>query len=164
MTNASVRSVLSPIGSRRASARDFLRHLFEMLVAMVVGMVVLGALVSAAFALLGHANLFHYAALRALVMASNMTVGMSVWMRYRGHNWPRVTEMAGAMFAPFLVLLVPFWTAVISGGVLLVGGHLLMLPCMVGVMLYRHEEYSQDHRRHEHTSVAVSGSAHTTHS
>jgi hypothetical protein len=140
----------------RESRHNFVRHFFEMLVAMVIGMIVLGGLVSAVFALLGHGNLFHYAALRALLMATYMTIGMSVWMRYRGHSWSRIGEMAVAMFAPFLVLLVPFWAGLISGGVLLVGGHVLMLPCMVGAMLYRHEDYSQDHNRHAHGSIPAS--------
>lgn len=163
MITKSITQTLSPSGFVRASGPNFLRHLFEMLVAMIVGMVVLGGLVSAMFALLGHANLFHYAALRAILMATYMTIGMSVWMRYRGHNWQRVGEMAAAMFAPFLVLLVPFWVGLISGGVLLVGGHLLMLPCMVAAMLYRHAEYSQDHGRHGQSPVP-SSSVHPMHS
>jgi len=52
------------------------------------------------------------------------------------------------MYVPFLVLLAPFWTGLVSAGVLLGGGHLLMLPAMLGVMLYRRDEYSQDHRQH----------------
>jgi hypothetical protein len=128
--------------------RAFIRHSFEMLIAMLVGMAVLGGLVSLLFALLGHGNLFHYAALRALLMATYMTVGMSVWMRYRGHEWTRIREMGTAMFAPFLILLLPFWSGAISGGLLLVGGHLLMLPAMLGAMLLHRDEYSVDHRHH----------------
>ncbi len=133
----------------------FIRHFLEMIAAMIVGMVVLGGLVSGIFALLGHSNLVHYAALRAILMATNMTVGMSLWMRYRGHNWPRIQEMAGAMFAPFILLLVPFWAGLISGGALLAGGHLLMLPSMLGVMLLRRDEYSQDHGQHSKKRVAA---------
>ncbi len=47
----------------------------------------------------------------ALVMATNMTVGMTVWMRYRAHGWPAVGEMAAAMYAPFLLLLIPVWSS-----------------------------------------------------
>jgi flagellar biosynthetic protein FliP len=125
--------------------RNFVHHFLQMLVAMLVGMAVLGGLVSGIFAALGHSNLSHYAALRAMLMATYMSVGMSAWMRYRGHTWARVGEMAGAMFAPFLVLLVPFWSGLISGGALLICGHVLMLPCMLAAMLYRRDEYSQDH-------------------
>jgi hypothetical protein len=117
----------------------FVRHFFEMLIAMLVGMAMLGLLVSGIFRLLGHANLLHYAALRAVLMATYMSIGMSLWMRRRGHSWLRTGEMAGAMYAPFLVLLVPFWTGLVSAGVLLIGGHLLMLPTMLRTMLYRRE-------------------------
>lgn len=132
----------------QGSTNNFVRHLLEMLVAMIVGMMVLGGVVSLVLALLGHENLLHYAALRALLMAAYMTIGMGLWMRYRGHNAPRIWEMALAMFAPFVLLLVPFWAGFIGGGPLLAGGHVLMLPSMLGVMLYRREEYSRDHRRH----------------
>jgi hypothetical protein len=128
--------------------RTFLRHFLEMIAAMLIGMAVLGVIVSSIFALVGHANLYHYTALRALLMATYMAVGMSLWMRHRGCAWPLLGEMAAAMYAPFLVLLVPFWTGVISGGVLLAAGHLLMLPAMLAVMLLRREEYSRDHRQH----------------
>ncbi len=45
------------------------------------------------------------------------------------------------MYAPFLVLLVPYAFGAISGGTLMMGGHLLMLPAMLGVMLWRHRDY-----------------------
>ncbi len=139
----------------RGSNGLFIRHLIEMIVAMVIGMVAFGALVSGVLALLGHSNLLHYVELRALLMATYMTVGMSVWMRHRGHGWPPVREMAGAMFAPFVLLLVPFWAGLISGGGLLAGGHVLMVPFMLGVMLLRREEYSQDHRQHSKRAAVV---------
>jgi hypothetical protein len=81
-------------------------------------------------------------------MASYMTTGMGLWMRHRGHDWPRVGEMGAAMFAPFVLLLAPFWADLISGSTLLGGGHLLMPPAMLGVMVFRRQEYSQDHRTH----------------
>ena len=138
----------SSVAVHRVLTHPFLVHLLQMILAMVVGMMVLGMTVSGVFALLGHGDLLHFAALRAMLMATYMSVGMSVWMRHRGHTWPRVREMAGAMYLPFLALLVPFWGGIISGGVLLAGGHLLMLPTMIGVMLLHRDEYSQDHRHH----------------
>jgi hypothetical protein len=135
---------LHPHTSRAA----FIRHAVEMLIAMILGMMLFGGLISLVLAVLGHSNLTHYAALRALVMATNMTIGMSLWMRYRGHNWARISEMGASMYVPFLVLLIPFWTGLITGGGLLGGGHLLMLPAMLGVMLYRRTEYSRPHGDH----------------
>jgi hypothetical protein len=139
---------MDTLNGRWTGRNYFVRHFLEMLVAMIVGMAVLGMAASSIFALLGHTNLYHYAGLRAVLMASYMAVGMTLWMRHRGHGWPTIREMSAAMFAPFLLLMVPFWAGLISGGALLAGGHLLMLPTMLGAMLYRREEYSQIHRHH----------------
>jgi predicted tellurium resistance membrane protein TerC len=74
----------------RTPWRYFVRHFVEMVVAMVVGMVVLGLALKP---LLGLSDLFERADLSALVMATNMTIGMSLWMRYRGHGWASIAEM-----------------------------------------------------------------------
>jgi len=153
---------LAAVVPDRASNGRFIRHFLEMLAAMIVGMAVFGGIVSGVFALLGHSNLLHYAALRALLMATYMTVGMLLWMRHRGHNWFRIREMAGAMFAPFILLLIPFWAGLISSGGLLAGGHLSMLPFMLGVMLRNREEYSQDHRQHSSSPATIQVPGHNT--
>ena len=132
----------------QASWRLFLRHLFEMIVAMLVGMAVLGAAVSAVFALIGHSNLLHYAGVRGLLMSAYMTVGMSLWMRHRGHGWTSVGEMGAAMFVPYALLIGPFAAGLIRPSAFLGAMHALMLPSMVVVMLSSREEYSGDHRAH----------------
>jgi hypothetical protein len=81
-------------------------------------------------------------------MAANMTIGMSVWMRHRGHRWAPIVEMGAAMFVPLLVLIGPFWAGVLSGDALSGAMHVLMLPAMVIAMLHRRDEYAQDHRHH----------------
>jgi hypothetical protein len=126
----------------------FFHHYLEMILVMVGSMVVFGAIVSGIFALLGHANLYHYADFRAVVMAANMVLGMSLWMKYRGHEWASIGEMGAAMFLPTLLLVGPYWAGVIAGGALLGGAHLLMLPFMFLAMLRRREEYSQHHKLH----------------
>jgi hypothetical protein len=78
-------------------------------------------------------------------MALNMTIGMAVWMRYRGHGWVPIGEMSVATLA---VLIGPFWPGVLSGGALLEGMHVLMLPAMVIAMLHRRDDYAGDDRRH----------------
>jgi deazaflavin-dependent oxidoreductase (nitroreductase family) len=135
------------------SWRPFLRHLVEMIVAMLIGMAALGAVVSLGFALLGHSNLLHYAGLRGLLMSAYMTVGMAVWMRHRGHGWSSVGEMAAAMFVPYLALIGPFVGGSIPADQFLGAMHVLMLPCMIAVMLHRREEYSRDHRQHASRST-----------
>jgi hypothetical protein len=126
----------------RTPWRYFVRHFVEMVVAMVVGMVVLGLALKP---LLGLSVLFERADLSALVMATNMTIGMSLWMRYRGHGWASIAEMGAAMYVPFVVLLVPFWAGVLPGHVIMTGGHVLMLPAMAVAMLHRRDEYAGGH-------------------
>jgi hypothetical protein len=138
-------SAAVPLHSRRA----FVRHVFEMLIAMVAGMAILGAAVTVLLAVAGCASLLDdHVDLHAVVMATNMTVGMTVWMRHRRHDWLHISEMAGAMVLPFLLLLFPYWTGIVGDAGLLAGGHLLMLPAMLGVMLYRWDVYAHDHRQH----------------
>lgn len=106
------------------------RHFAEMLVAMVVGMVVLDPV----WGLVVAADVLARGDVAAMVMATDMTVGMSLWMWFRRHPRREVVEMGAAMYAPFLVLLGPFWAGWVSASALLVAGHVLMLPAMVLVM------------------------------
>jgi hypothetical protein len=124
--------------------RHFVRHFVEMVAAMAVGMVGVGLAVKP---LLGLSDVFQRADLSVLVMATNMAIGMSVWMRYRRHSWASIAEMDAAMYVPFAVLLVPFWAGLLPGGMLMIGGHVLMLPAMVAVMWRRREEYVRDRTR-----------------
>jgi hypothetical protein len=128
--------------------RRFLHHYVEMVVVMLVSMAVLGGIVSGIFVLLGHLNLYHYAAFRAFVMTANMVIGMSVWMRFRGHSFAATAEMAVAMALPFLMLIGPYEADVISAGVLLIGMHALMLPFMFAAMLFRRDDYTRAHKLH----------------
>jgi hypothetical protein len=119
----------------------FLRHYLEMVAAMVVGMVVLGAALRGVLVLAGLRYPTQYAELAALEMAVTMSVGMVAWMRHRGHRWDSTLEMTGAMFAPAVALVPLLWLGVISGDALLVLEHLAMFPLMYLVMLRRRAEY-----------------------
>jgi flagellar biosynthetic protein FliP len=88
--------------------------------------------------------------LAAFAMAFNMTVPMVLWMRYRGHSWERGVEMAAAMNVPVLPLLVLYWFGAIPSEGVLGLQMMLMLPAMLGVMLFRKEEYSAPHTAHGH--------------
>jgi len=120
----------------------FVRHLAEMVIAMFGGMLALGTVINA---LPGGSDLFHPPVLSALVMATNMAIGMSVWMRFRRHSWRSIAEMSAAMYIPFIILFIPFWVGLISGHLVMIGGHALMLPAMVAAMLLRRDEYTGDH-------------------
>ncbi|WP_155372953.1 hypothetical protein [Catellatospora vulcania] len=123
----------------RSTTRKNLRfalHFGEMVVAMFVGMLALGPLWSLAWP-----GLSDLTVASVLVMATNMTIGMAAWMRFRRHGWVSIAEMSAAMYLPFLVLLVPYAFGAISGEALMMGGHLLMLPAMLAAMLGRRHEY-----------------------
>ena len=134
-----------------AGARHFFRHFGEMFLAMLVGMMASGAVDAGLLAAAG-TNVRHVKDSApeafALVMALNMTVGMTVWMRYRRHSWAMCAEMAGAMFLPAIVALILLWFSVIPtravGGVEMMA----MVPAMLAVMLFRRTEYSQPVRAH----------------
>ena len=129
-----------------ASTRRFVRHYLEMLAAMALGMVVLGA---ASEALL---DLPEGTAVTLVEMAIWMTLPMVAWMRVRGHGWRTCNEMAAAMLIPTVSAL-----ALLAGGLvtdddtLLILEHSAMPPSMLVAMLLRRDEYT---RHHDHAQVA----------
>jgi hypothetical protein len=135
-TTTKARIPRTQIGSWR-----FLRHYLEMVAAMLVGMVALGAALRGVLALAGLELPARYPALAALEMAATMAAGMVAWMRHRGHRWASTLEMAGAMFAPAVALSPLLWLGVIAGDALLLLEHLAMFPLMFLVMLRRRAEY-----------------------
>ncbi len=144
---ASSTAAISRSGHPR-SWRRFGLHYLEMVLAMIAGMAVLGMGERAILAPLGCAALLDHVKFHAPIMATNMTVCMTVWMRYRGHGWPATGEMALAMYVPLAILFGPFAAGMISGSALLVWMHVLMLPAMALVMLRRLDEYAVDHAAH----------------
>jgi flagellar biosynthetic protein FliP len=122
----------SPAHRTRRLAR-FAGHYLEMVLAMVVGMVALAPLWPAAWVA--------SEGVHAIVMATDMTVAMVLWMAVRRHRWPRIAEMAAAMYLPFVALLVPWGLGVLSGSALMVAGHVIMFPLMLLAMLWRRHEY-----------------------
>jgi flagellar biosynthetic protein FliP len=120
----------------------FARHYLEMVVAMFVGMVALGAATRAVLALAGaEFSATRHPELTSLEMAFDMSVGMVVWMRHRGHGRASNLEMCGAMFAPALALFPLLWLDVIAAGSMLMLEHAAMFPLMLLVMLRRRSEH-----------------------
>ena len=140
------RTVTVLFTARYRRARAFTGHYLEMVIAMVVGMLALGPVWSWVFERVGATELFSRPDLAAMVMATDMTIAMSAWMRFRGHRWAPIAEMAAAMYLPFILLFVPLWAGLISEATLMVAGHMLMLVAMAGAMLLRPHEYS--HTQH----------------
>jgi hypothetical protein len=128
--------------AHRLSAGKFARHFAEMVVAMAIGMVALHPLEMFLLNALGAAGVMHSPYTGALIMATNMTVAMAGWMRFRGHRWQPIAEMGAAMYVPFLVLFAPLALGLINSGALMLWGHLLMLPAMAAAMLLRPHQYA----------------------
>jgi len=122
----------------------FLRHFSEMVIAMLLGMGVFALVNDAILIPLG----FVYLSARfspqayALAMAVSMTVPMVAWMRIRKHTWRLSAEMGGAMIVPTVLLIAICSLGHLPSTVLLTGTHIIMLPAMLGVMLYRWRDYT----------------------
>jgi hypothetical protein len=126
----------------RSGRRAFALHLIEMLSAMALGMLVLEGAVHGALALIGASLSDAPTSLAAGVMAVNMTVPMVWWMRYRGHPVQHSAEMAASMVVPTAVVIALYWLGAISSESVMLLQHVIMVPAMVGVMLWRYDHYS----------------------
>lgn len=129
--------------ARRGTAlRRFAVHYLEMVIAMVAGMAILGPVEVLMLESVGWSSALDRAGVNALVMATNMTVAMAGWMRFRGHTMKPIIVMSAAMYLPVLLLLVPLWRGAITEGTFDLGVHVLMLLGMLLAMLLRLEEYT----------------------
>src|SRR5215204_2701428 len=78
-------------------AHGFLRHLFEMALAMVAGMMVSAAIFLNAVGMTAAEAMREHAVLFVVLQAFGMAVAMITWMRHRRHTWRSSSEMAAAM-------------------------------------------------------------------
>jgi hypothetical protein len=138
------------------ATRHFVRHYVEMVVAMFVGMAVLGAPAVWAMTAVGidWTELTDDSpAVMFLGMATTMTLPMVGWMLYRGHGRRANAEMSASMFVPTFAVIGLLWAGVLTDlGALMMIEHVAMLLAMLGAMLLRRAEYA-DHG-HGHDSKA----------
>jgi hypothetical protein len=139
--------------------RHFVRHYVEMVVAMFLGMAVLGVPAGWALSAMGSswsALNDDAPALMFLGMATTMTVPMVAWMRYRGHGWRANTEMSASMFVPTFAVIGLLGAGVLTDiGILLIIEHVAMLLAMLAAMLLRPEEYTCGMHGHAPTELSV---------
>jgi hypothetical protein len=119
----------------------FIRHYLEMVIAMLLGMAVLGIpgfmALEAAGVDTGAAGVLLWG------MAVSMTVPMVAWMRHRGHGWLSCWEMAAAMIVPTIGALALLEAGALGDAHAAMGiQHVVMFPAMLGVMLLRRDEYT----------------------
>ena len=131
------------IGS--GSKRAFARHFGEMVLAMLLGMLVLGGLAELVFALAGSSLSDQPGGTQVMLMGFNMTVPMVLWMRHRGHAAARNMEMALSMIVPSVAAAALAWAGAIGTGAALGIQHAVMIPAMLGAMLWRYQDYSHPH-------------------
>lgn len=121
-------------------ARRFLRHVLEMTLAMMVGMMVSAAVFLSAVGMTAAEAMRRHAVLFVVLQAGGMTVAMVAWMRRRRHTWRASAEMATAMVVPAVPLVGLRLLDLISGPIC--GTYCLFtLVAMVGLMLYRRADY-----------------------
>ena len=143
-TTTTRRTEDAPPGVRR-DRRAFLRHFGEMVLAMLLGMLVLGGLAGMAFAAAGSSLSHAPGATQVVVMGFSMTLPMVAWMRHRGHGSARNAEMAASMLVPTFAAAALAAAGALGAAAALGVQHVVMIPAMLGVMLWRYEEYSEPH-------------------
>ncbi len=122
---------------------DPARHLAEMVVVMLAGMMVLSVPVAAIEGALGHPDLgTTMPAAATLVMAAEMTLPMALWMAFRGHHWRGVMEMSAVMVVPAIALVAAGTAGLMSPLALESAYHPAMLVAMVAYLLVRRDGYA----------------------
>jgi hypothetical protein len=141
------------------ATKHFVRHYVEMVVAMFLGMLLLGPPAAWAMGAMGidWGRLTDDApALMFLGMATTMTLPMVAWMVHRGHGWRANTEMSAAMFLPTFAVIGTLWAGLLTDlGVLMLVEHVAMLLAMAGAMLLRPSEYAHHHEHGTYVEPAV---------
>jgi hypothetical protein len=147
MVTPTITSPKQKLSPHAAHQGHFLRHLLEMLLVMMPGMFLggavftIGAGLAAGSALTWEEARLRYPELCLLTIGIVMSVPMVAWMRYRGHGWRSGGEMTAAMVVPALALIGLFWLHVIGSEPLCGVYCIVMIPAMVGAMLVRRSEY-----------------------
>jgi hypothetical protein len=133
-------SIARSFGRHSSRSAPFARHLLEMVLAMMIGMIASAAVFLSAVGMTAGEALRQHAVLFVVVQASGMTVAMVAWMRYRGHAWRGCSVMAAAMIVPAVALICLRLAGIISGPIC--GAYCaLTFVAMVLVMLYRRSDY-----------------------
>jgi hypothetical protein len=134
---------------RGSPTRNFLRHYGEMVIAMFLGMLVLGLPLLGLVGLLGVSTTEMEDRAPAVVLLGMpvvMTIPMVAWMRYRGHAWRPSMEMAAAMFVPSFGAIGLMAIGASDFDSALVIEHVAMLLSMLALMLFRWNEYATTDR------------------
>jgi hypothetical protein len=134
-------SVARPLHTHPDGSGRFVRHLLEMGLAMMVGMIASAAIFLSAVGMTAAEAMREHAVLFVVLQALGMSAAMVAWMRHRGHGWRSCAEMAGAMVVPAIPLIGLRMAGTISGPIC--GAYCaLSIAAMVLVMFYRRSDYT----------------------
>jgi hypothetical protein len=120
----------------------FWRHFLETLTAMVVGMLVTGAIFLSIVGLKTWDQVtVQYPTQALLAMAAGMTIPMMAWMLFRGMGRRNAYEMAAAMILPVVPFLCLVWFGITQSA--WCGAYCATtIVAMLVLMRYRHSTYS----------------------
>ncbi len=110
--------------------------------AMLLGMGVLEGLAALAFSAAGSSLTDQPGAFRVMLMGFSMTIPMVFWMSYRGHSARRNAEMTASMLVPSILAATLVSASAFGVGAAFAVQHAVMVPAMLGVMLWRYSEYA----------------------
>jgi hypothetical protein len=127
------------------SVTPFRRHFLEMFGVMVAGMIGAAAVFLTVVGMTWDEATVEHPLASLLVIAAGMTIPMAAWMLHRGMGTRNSTEMALAMAVPAVPFLCLVWFGVTKSA--WCGAYcLLAIVAMIGLMLYRHDQYSMEMR------------------
>ncbi len=136
-------SQASPGGAaHKRHLSPFWRHFMEMLAAMVVGMLVSGAIFVSIVGLKSWDEVtVQYPTQALLAMAAGMTIPMMAWMLFRGMGRRDAYQMAAAMVLPIVPFLCLVWFDVTQSA--WCGAYCATtIVAMLVLMRYRRSTYS----------------------
>ena len=121
----------------------FARHFFEMVAVMFIGMGVFAGIAALVLSASGGSFSDYSAELRVTFMGVSMVLPMVAWMAYRGHTRAQNVEMAMSMTIPTVITAVLAAAGAFDAATALGVQHIVMVPAMLGVMLWRYDEYAK---------------------
>jgi hypothetical protein len=139
-----MKPTLSPHTGHTGHTGHFLRHLLEMVAAMMVGMAAAVPVLVLIFTVMdvtADEAPTRYPELICLVVATGMVTSMVAWMRHRGHSWRLCTEMAAAMLVPLVPIFGLLWSGILPGESACGLYCVTMIPAMLIAMLVRRSAY-----------------------
>ena len=149
-----------------ARAGYFVWHLIEMCLAMCIGGIPLIILFFVGAAKIGYPDLFQQSPeLSVLVVGFILSLPMTAWMRFRGHDWQSTLEMASTTLILAILLVGLGWLGILARDSLFGWLTRFACPIMIIPMLFRLEMYTGSHASHSshHTHAAEPTHEHTHH-